>query len=54
MPCASIRLDALSPDLFWEGTGPTDVSDRIHTSMPSFITKQIGKRLTKEVAEADK
>ena len=41
-------------DIFWEGVGPTDVSDRIHTSMPSFITKQIGKRLTKEVAAADK
>ncbi|KZT68497.1 FAD/NAD(P)-binding domain-containing protein [Daedalea quercina L-15889] len=41
-------------DVFWEGIGPTDISDRVHTSMPSFIVKQLGKRITKDIAEADK
>ncbi|KAF9813360.1 hypothetical protein IEO21_05652 [Rhodonia placenta] len=41
-------------DTYWEGAGPVDVADRVHTSMPIFMVKEIHKRITAEIAEADK
>ncbi|KAH9931311.1 FAD/NAD(P)-binding domain-containing protein [Fomitopsis serialis] len=49
-----VIVGACTSDTFWEGVGPTDVSDRVHTSMPSFLVKELGKRQTKDIAEADK
>ncbi|KAH9931312.1 FAD/NAD-P-binding domain-containing protein [Fomitopsis serialis] len=41
-------------ETFWEGAGPTELNDRIHTSMPAFMMKEIHKRITKDIAEDDK
>ena len=41
-------------DLWWEGAWPTDVADRIDASLPTFVTEEISKRTTAEIAEADK
>lgn len=48
------RPDSLLVDTYWEGAGPTDVADRVHTSMPILMVKELHKRLTAEIAEADK
>lgn len=48
------RPDRLLADTYWEGAGPTDVADRVHTSMPILMVKELHKRLTAEIAEADK
>ncbi|KAI0917747.1 hypothetical protein AcV7_007077 [Taiwanofungus camphoratus] len=47
-----IRL--LFKDIYWEGAPPTDVADRIHVSMPTFVTKLMHQRVTADSAEADK
>ncbi|EPS95682.1 FAD/NAD-binding domain-containing protein [Fomitopsis schrenkii] len=41
-------------DVFWEGAGPTEVGDRVHTSLPTFMLKEMHKRVTKDIAEADR
>lgn len=41
-------------DIYWEGAPPTDVADRIHVSMPTFVTKLMHQRVTADSAEADK
>jgi len=41
-------------DTFWEGAGPTDVADLVNTSMPIFVTKEMHKRLTQDIAHADR
>lgn len=51
---SSPRSDCLRIDTYWEGAGPVDVADRVHTSMPIFMVKEIHKRITAEIAEADK
>ncbi|KAI0364911.1 FAD/NAD-P-binding domain-containing protein [Pilatotrama ljubarskyi] len=40
--------------LWWEGKYPADVADRVDASLPTWITEEIAKRATKEIAEADK
>ncbi|KZT00877.1 FAD/NAD(P)-binding domain-containing protein [Laetiporus sulphureus 93-53] len=47
-------MPRLFRDLYWEGAGPVEVADRVHTSMPVFMMKEMHKRLTKEIAQADK
>ncbi|TFY53862.1 hypothetical protein EVJ58_g9204 [Rhodofomes roseus] len=47
-------MPRIMQDVFWENTGPVEPNDRIHTSMPTFMMKEIHKRLTKDIAEADK
>ncbi|OSX68219.1 hypothetical protein POSPLADRAFT_1177199 [Postia placenta MAD-698-R-SB12] len=47
-------MPRLFKDTYWEGAGPTDVADRVHTSMPILMVKELHKRLTAEIAEADK
>ncbi|CCM06437.1 uncharacterized protein FIBRA_08699 [Fibroporia radiculosa] len=47
-------MPRLFKDTFWEGVGPTEVSDRVHTSLPAFMLKEMHVRLTSEIAEADK
>lgn len=50
---SSTPYNALS-DIYWEGAGPTEVGDRVHTSLPAFMMKELHKRVTKDIAEADK
>ncbi|PCH33003.1 FAD/NAD(P)-binding domain-containing protein [Wolfiporia cocos MD-104 SS10] len=40
--------------LYWEGAPPVDVADRLHNSLPILATKELHKRVTAEIAEADK
>ncbi|EMD41360.1 hypothetical protein CERSUDRAFT_79019 [Gelatoporia subvermispora B] len=39
---------------YWEGTGDVDVNDRLFASVPTYLQKELWKRVTQEVAEADK
>ncbi|KZT00875.1 FAD/NAD-P-binding domain-containing protein [Laetiporus sulphureus 93-53] len=39
---------------YWEGTGPVEPIDRIHSSLPILLSKELQKRVTAEIAEADK
>ncbi|EIW83191.1 FAD/NAD(P)-binding domain-containing protein [Coniophora puteana RWD-64-598 SS2] len=40
--------------IFWENGPPTDIADRINASFPNHLMKLVHKRVTKEIAEADK
>ncbi|TFK84340.1 FAD/NAD(P)-binding domain-containing protein [Polyporus arcularius HHB13444] len=40
--------------LWWEGTVPTEIADRIDASMPTLLTEELDKRRVAETAEADK
>ncbi|KAH9931321.1 uncharacterized protein B0H18DRAFT_991152 [Fomitopsis serialis] len=41
-------------DTFWEGAGTTDVGDFVHTSLPTFMMKELHKRVTHDIAQADR
>ncbi|TFK84341.1 FAD/NAD(P)-binding domain-containing protein [Polyporus arcularius HHB13444] len=40
--------------VWWEGKWPVDVADRVDASLPTFVTEEISKRITLDIAEADK
>ncbi|KAG1753130.1 hypothetical protein EDD22DRAFT_913834 [Suillus occidentalis] len=40
--------------IFWEGGPPTDVADRVNASYPNALLKLVHKRVTKDIADADK
>ena len=39
---------------YWEGGPPTEVADLIDNTMPILYRKMVHKRITKDIAEADK
>ncbi|EPS95850.1 FAD/NAD-binding domain-containing protein [Fomitopsis schrenkii] len=41
-------------DTFWEGAVPTEIGDRVHTSLPTFMLKELQTRVSADIAEADK
>ncbi|KAI0727076.1 FAD/NAD-P-binding domain-containing protein [Fomitopsis betulina] len=41
-------------DLYSEVAGPAELGDRVHTSLPTFMMKELHKRVTKDIADADK
>lgn len=42
------------PDLWWEGAYGPDEADRVDASLPIWLNEQLHKRITLEIAEADK
>ncbi|EGO00145.1 hypothetical protein SERLA73DRAFT_107137 [Serpula lacrymans var. lacrymans S7.3] len=40
--------------LFWEGSPPTDIADRINASYPNHLLKLMHQRVSRDIAEADK
>lgn len=52
--CSPLASSNALLDIYWEGAGPTEVGDRVHTSLPTFMMKELHKRVTKDIAEADK
>lgn len=44
----------VTPGTYWEGGPPTEVADIIDNSMPIFYRKMLHKRITADIAEADK
>lgn len=47
-------MPRLMKGTYWEGGPPTDVADLIDNSMPILYRKMVHKRITKDIAEADK
>lgn len=56
--CPEIHSKSVSSfyplDTFWEGAYPTDVADRVHTALPTFMLKELHTRITADIAVADK
>lgn len=44
----------VSSGTYWEGGPPTEVADIIDNSMPILYRKMLHKRITADIAEADK
>ncbi|EGO00127.1 hypothetical protein SERLA73DRAFT_107112 [Serpula lacrymans var. lacrymans S7.3] len=40
--------------LYWEGSPPTDIADRINASYPNHLLKFLHQRAVRDIAEADK
>lgn len=40
--------------LYWQGGVPTDIADRLNASFPTHIAKLLQRRVTKDIADADK
>ena len=47
-------MPRLMKGTYWEGGPPTDVADLIDNSMPILYRKMVHKRITKDIAAADK
>ncbi|KAH9836843.1 FAD/NAD-P-binding domain-containing protein [Rhodofomes roseus] len=41
-------------DTFWEGTGPIEDADLVNTSLPTFMMRELAKRITQDIAQADR